>query len=255
MKRKYWYLTAIVAVLSFAAFGLTMKPFGYQASAKVTNKTGDKPPSETLVAKMRKADENLRIIEKTLVKIEETKVITAEDNGALDDNGAVLAETLHEAFQEASKSAQKAAETEGRDGNVGDLEYFETFEQDHVRRTEEIVARSEKIQRGIEDGTIILKDRPEEGLNMAKANYNDKADKNAKSTCETTSVTGAKVLKPCIAPCIAQNWGACATCILRNVPAGIQQYNQFRNCWDNCRGFWKWFCRAKCLATFVYWIY
>lgn len=252
MKRKYFYLTAVIAVLSFAALGLMVNPFSNQAAAKVATKTNDKPPSDTLVAKMRKAEENLRGIETILNKIEESRVITAEINEALDKNGLDLGDTLNEAFQEASKSAQQAAETEGREGNVGDLVYFESFEQDHVRRTEQIVARSEKIQRGIEDGSIILKDRQEPGVMMAKANYT--GDKNDNS-CETTSTNGSKVLKPCIAPCIAQNWVACATCILRNVPAGIQHYNQFRNCWNNCGGFWKWFCRAKCLATFVYWIY
>jgi lipopolysaccharide export LptBFGC system permease protein LptF len=252
MKRKYFYLTAIIAVLSFAALGLMINPFSQQASAKVAKKTNDKPPSDTLVAKMRKAEENLRGIESSLAKIEESKVITAEDNEALDKNGFGLGETLNEAFQEASKSAQQAAETEGREGNVNDLVYFESFEQDHVRRTEQIVVKSEKIQRGIEDGSITLKDRQESGLMMAKANYT--SDKNDNS-CETSSVNGSKVLKPCVAPCIAQNWAACASCILRNVPAGIQQYNQFANCWNNCRGFWKWFCRAKCLANFVYWIY
>lgn len=252
MKRKYFYLTAVIAVLSFAALGLMINPFSNQAAAKVAAKTNDKPPSDTLVAKMRQAEENLRGIENVLAKIEESRVITAEINETLDKNGLDLGDTLNDAFQEASKSAQQAAETEGREGNVGDLVYFESFEQDHVRRTEQIVARSEKIQRGIEDGTIILKDRQEPGVMMAKANYTVEKSDNA---CETTSANGSKVLKPCIAPCIAQNWAACATCILRNVPAGIQHYNQFRNCWNNCGGFWKWFCRAKCLATFVYWIY
>lgn len=257
MKRKYFYLTAIIAVLSFAALGLMIKPFGHQASAstKVVVKMGDKEPTDALVAKMKQAEENLRGIEKTIDKIEQTKVITAEDNAALDNNGATLAETLNDAFQQASRSAQAAAESEGREGNVSDLEYFESFEQNHVSRTEAIVKRSESINKGIEDGTIILRDRPQDGVTMAKANYNDAANKTDNTTCETTSVTGAKILKPCIAPCIAQNWGACAACIIRNVPAGIQQYNQFRTCWDNCRGFWKWFCRAKCLATFVYWVY
>ncbi len=254
MKKRYFYLTAIIAILGIAALGLMVKPFNYKTSAKVANKSSDKPPSDTMVAKMGKADETLRGLEKTLDKIEQTRVITAEDNLALDSSGLGLADTLYDAFQEASKSAQKAAESEGREGNVGDLEYFESFEQDHVSRTEAIVERTNKIENGIEDGTIILKDRPEEGLTMMKAGYNS-ADKSDKTFCETTSASGSKVLKPCIAPCLAQNWSACASCILRNVPAGIQHYNQFRDCWNGCHGFWKWFCRAKCLGTFVYWIY
>ncbi len=254
MKKRYFYLTAIIAVLGFAVLGLVFQPVSQRAAAKATVNFGDREPSDNIKEKMNSAEEKLRGLEKSLDKIEADRVITAEDNDALDKNGLALGDTLYEAFQAASMSAQKAADSEGREGNVADLEYFESFEADHVKRTETIVERSEKIQRGIEDGTIILKDRQEPGVMMAKANYNAKNEK-PESACETMPANGSKVLKPCIAPCIAQNWSACATCIIRNVPAGIQHYNQFRDCWNGCHGFWKWFCRARCLAVFVYWIY
>lgn len=268
MKTKYFLPIAIFAVICFTAFGLTFNTATLQAAPQISENAPlpapVMPPSDSLKAKMEKAEKHLAGLETTLEKIERTRVITPEDNEALDGNGLGLADTLHEAFQEASRSTLDAAESEGKNGNVDDLAYFESFEQNHTSRTEAIVARTERIQRGIEDGTIILKQGPATPAKMTNASYNRETktslspglSETADYSCAVAgSKSGSKILKPCIAPCMAQNWVDCATCIIRNVPAGIAQYNQFRNCWNNCGGFWKWVCRAKCLGTFVYWIY
>lgn len=259
MKTRYFLLVAIFALFSFAAIGLTANMSTLKAAPKEMPAA---PPSDSLRAKMEKAELHLSTLEKTLAKIQETRVITTDENAALDNNGLALADTLFDAFNEASQSTLKAAETEGREGNIQDLSFFESFEQNHVSRTEAIMAKSEQIQRGIDDGTIILKDSPQTATaQMTKVAYEKKAENNVNlapgiSECPTVgSKSGAKILKPCIAPCLAQKWAECATCIIRSVPAGVNYYNQFANCWNGCGGFWKWFCRAKCLAVFVYWIY
>lgn len=264
MKTRYFLLVALCAVFCFAVIGLTANMSTLQAAPKVEkeNPSTPAPPSDSLRAKMEKAEVHLSTLEKTLARVQETRVITSDDNAALDNSGLALADTLYEAFNEASQSTLKAAETEGREGNVEDLAFFESFEQNHVSRTEAIFARTEQIQKGIEDGTIILKDSPQAAAaKMTKVAYEKKAENNVNlapgiSECPTVGEkSGAKILKPCIAPCLAQRWADCASCIIRSVPAGINYYNQFANCWNSCGGFWKWFCRAKCLAVFVYWIY
>lgn len=270
MKTKYFLPIAIFAVICFTAFGLNFNSNTLQAAPRISEKENAsltaspvKPPSDSLRAKMEKAGVHLAALEATLDKIEQSRVITPEDNESLDTNGLAMGDTLHEAFQEASRSTLDAAESEGKNGNVEDLAYFESFEQNHTSRTEAIVVRTERIQKGIEDGTIVLKQAPPTPV-MIKAGFNRDTKpslspslfETADSSCLVAgSKSGSKILKPCVAPCLAQRWVDCATCILRNVPAGIEQYNQFRNCWNNCSGFWKGFCRAKCLATFVYWIY
>ncbi|HLL99499.1 MAG TPA: hypothetical protein VK400_00455 [Pyrinomonadaceae bacterium] len=217
---------------------------------------------------MEKAEAHLAALETTLAKIEESRVITPADNETLDNNGLALGDTLYAAFQEASQSTLAAAESEGKNGNAEDLPYFESFEQNHTSRTEDLVVRTDRIQKGIEDGTIILKQGPATPAKFTKAGYKSETktslsmspglSETADASCGIVaagSKSGSKVLKPCIAPCIAQNWVDCASCIIRSVPAGIQHYNDFRNCWNNCGGFWKWACRVKCLAVFAYWIY
>lgn len=275
MKTKYFLPIAIFAVICFTAFGFTFNTATLKAAPQISEKENASlppvdslRPSDSLRAKMEKAETHLSALETTLAKIQESRVITPEDNETLDNNGLALGDTLYAAFQEASQSTLAAAESEGKNGNAEDLPYFESFEQNHTSRTEAIVARTDGIQRGIEDGTIILKQGPATPAKFTNAGYKSETktslsvspglSETADSSCgiiAAGSKSGSKVLKPCIAPCIAQNWVECASCIIRNVPAGIQHYNQFRNCWNNCGGFWKWFCRAKCLGVFVYWIY
>jgi hypothetical protein len=282
MKTKYFLPVAIFAVICLTALGLglafnTARLQAAPQASKTENNSSPAaatalPPSDTLRQKMEKAEVHLSALEATLTRIEETRVITPEDNNALDSNGLALGDTLYAAFDEASQSTLDAAESEGRSGNAQDLPYFESFEENHVSRTEAIAARTEQIQRGIDSGEIILKQSPTtlapSEAKMTKVGYNKSEIKPSLSpaglaetadfTCGVAgSKTGSssKVLKPCIAPCIAQNWAECASCIIRSVPAGINYYNQFRNCWNNCGGFWKWACRVKCVAVFVYWIY
>lgn len=59
---------------------------------------------------------------------------------------------------------------------------------------------------------------------------------------------------PCIAPCAAQNWAACAACIVAAGPAAIQAWNTFAGRWNGCGKCWKpwtWWCKAKALTALI----
>jgi hypothetical protein len=209
MKTKYFLPIAIFAVICFTALGLTFNTATLQAASQVSKTENASlrapvmPPSDSMKAKMEKAEKHLLGIEATLEKIERNRVIIPEDNEALDLNGLGLADTLNEAFQESSRSALDAAESEGKTGNVEDLVFFESFEENHTSRTEAIVARTERIQKGIEDGTIILKQAPASSAKITNASFNRETktsfapglSETANTSCGVLgSTSGSKIL-------------------------------------------------------------
>ena len=255
MKNKRFLVLSMLTVLGLSAICLIFKPtilFAQSESKAAAPTTVTLKPSAGLSEKMASADEQFTVLERTLDKIQQERVVTAEDNALLDESGMAIADTLKDAFLEASRSTLDAAESKGLKGNADDLAYFESFETSHVRRADRITVLSLEIESGIRGGSITDNSKQTVGANVATVNY-VKEDKSKECTVESSS--SAKVLRPCIAPCIAKNWAACAQCILQNVPAGIQHYNNFANCWNGCSGFWKWACRAVCLGKFIYWIY
>jgi hypothetical protein len=256
MKNKRFLVLSMLTVLGLSAICLIFKPtiLFAQSESKAAAPVATLRPSAGVVEKMASADEQFTVLERTLDKIQQGRTVTAEDNAVLDEAGMAIADTLKDAFLEASRSTLDAAESKGLRGNADDLPYFESFETSHVARADRIATRSLEIESGIRNGSILDNSKQTAGPNVATVNY-VKEDKSKDCAVETSNSTSAKVLKPCIAPCIAKNWAACAQCILSKVPEGIQYYNNFVNCWNGCSGFWKWACRAVCLGKFVYWIY
>jgi hypothetical protein len=258
MKNKRFLVLSMLTVLGLSAICLIFKPTILFAQSDETK--GVAPvivslkPSAIVSEKMASADEQFSIVERTLDRIQQGRTVTAEDNSVLDEAGMAIADTLKDAFLEASRSTLDAAESKGLRGNADDLAYFESFETAHIKRADKIAARSLEIESGIRNGSILDNSKPTAGTTVAMVNY-VKEDKSNECTVDTSSSASAKVLKPCIAPCVGKKWVECAQCILKNVPQGIQYYNNFVNCWNGCSGFWKWACRAVCLAKFVYWIY
>jgi hypothetical protein len=258
MKNKRFLVLSMLTILGLSAMCLIFKPTTLFAQsdtkAVVTPTPATTPlkPSTAISEKMASVNDKFTVLERTLERIQQGRVVTAEDSALLDSTGMAVADTLKDAFLAASRSTLDAAETKGVRGNADDLPYFETFETAHIQRADRIATVSLEIESGIRNGYIIDNSKVTIGTEIATVSY-VKEDKSKDCAVETSN--SAKVLKPCIAPCIAKNWVACAQCILQNVPAGIQHYNDFVNCWNGCSGFWKWACRAVCLGKFVYWIY
>lgn len=65
----------------------------------------------------------------------------------------------------------------------------------------------------------------------------------------------AAIALPCVALCFAQQWVACANCVINAGPAAVRAYNNFVRCWNELPGkpWWmpRWLFRAGCLAVLV----
>ena len=66
----------------------------------------------------------------------------------------------------------------------------------------------------------------------------------------------AACLAPCVGPCLAQNWGACAACCVVAGPNAIQAWNEFVGCWNGscaCKWYKPWCCARKawCLSVLI----
>lgn len=66
----------------------------------------------------------------------------------------------------------------------------------------------------------------------------------------------AFIAAPCVLPCGARNWSACASCVSNSNSLAIAAYNTFKSCSSNC-GTCAWYrpwgclCKTSCLAVFV----
>lgn len=64
----------------------------------------------------------------------------------------------------------------------------------------------------------------------------------------------AAIALPCVAPCAAKNWGACAACVVNAGAQAVEAYNSFVRCWNgNGKPWWvpRWLWRTGCVAALV----
>lgn len=239
-------------------------------------------PSQTLKSRLDKADEYFAVLENLLTKIETSKNVEEADLDTFDRAAMELAKTLKTAFDEVSASAQLASRTQGKEGNVTDLEYFEDQAERHIKKANLIAKKTEEINNAVERKRIIcvpceLRDRRVTSENIFSdktpsifVNANFSTAENS-SACEGTagsesnnlfSAIGSRsksAAVACVSPCSSLNWGVCKSCLANAVSTGVGKFNQFMSSWNGCaskkREWQRKACRAAALASFVYWIY
>lgn len=64
----------------------------------------------------------------------------------------------------------------------------------------------------------------------------------------------AALALPCVAPCAARNWAACATCVVGAGAGAVAAYNSFVSCWNGSGKKWWtpwWLWRSWCVTKLV----
>jgi hypothetical protein len=95
---------------------------------------------------------------------------------------------------------------------------------------------------------------PAEGVEESCPPFEATLTGTADSSEPAASGAGAAALG-CVAPCVAQNWTTCISCLIGVGLKGEQMANEFDNCWENCADKstkWKRFwCRFGCAAKLI----
>lgn len=64
----------------------------------------------------------------------------------------------------------------------------------------------------------------------------------------------AAIALPCVAPCAAKNWAACAACVVNAGGQAVEAYNSFVSCWNGSGKPWwtpRWLWRTWCVTKLV----
>jgi hypothetical protein len=227
------------------------------------------------------AEQQLGELEKLADTILETGMIGADTGKRVDMVMNAYAGNFFKAYQAAHAAADKAASTEGAEGDARLLTDFELLATRHETRTIALALKWEKIHASVVQGQIKeanlslpgdvspLQQLTQEGQQQLAMNdvfrpdflsiaQRGEAEKNSFGTlCRSAASAVGELIVPtadaalvwkCVGPCKNKNWSACWQCIASAGPAAIQAWNDFQSCWNQNS---KWWWRTWCLAKFV----
>jgi len=137
---------------------------GFPAFSQKTTKPPDlsqqpQNPSLNVVSqgvrtKLDDGDRKLRETQSTLANIEKKKRLTEADADAVEKTMFAYAEGLKAAFDEATKDAEKAAKSQGREGSVASLRTFELKAKTQEAAMKQIQAQTKAIETKVERKAI-----------------------------------------------------------------------------------------------------
>lgn len=118
------------------------------------------PPLQvTSTSQLQNASLRLKSIETLFDKVERQKVVTLEDSETVSKSTFDYARAMKSALDDALKSAEIAAKTEGRQGSIVPLDTFEKAEKANESRLQKIDLRATSIENKIKRGNILI-DKP-----------------------------------------------------------------------------------------------
>src|SRR6185436_3919012 len=249
-----------VCLLVFG-FGLTLASPMAQAQGRSVE--GTQVAMQPFKAELSSAQAKLATAEAAVERIGSTRRATALDTAAIDKGMYEYAAGFKALFERATREAELAARTNGRQGNIDNLLLFEEVASAEEKRVQKLAARLQALSSSAERGEVQLHtssaaSEPDERflpLDPLVGAYDSfvACFSGGWESWELIPRAEAAIAKPCVPPCAAKNWNACLQCIVNKVPAAIATWNQFKNYWDSASGnglqkAWK---RAQCLATFI----
>jgi hypothetical protein len=234
-------------------------------------------------------------VESLVGQVESQKLISQSISKDLEDSLHDYAKEFMAAFEGALAEGKSFAESKGKSGAIASLQEFEKKtgpeQQKRVKSLESrTIIINDKIPRGeiMYDRSIVSQMSGKE-IDDFQASLTPAAREKYRKTFpdifkspdpagagpweesresifvaaslpgEMTSSSvvsgGGAAALACAAPCVAQNWPSCISCLVNAGLKGIEIANQFDSCWDDCAGKstkWKRFwCRVGCVAVLI----
>jgi hypothetical protein len=203
---------------------------------------------------------HLCTVESILSGLETGKEVTQKDSDLIDGELLAYATGIKTAYDQAQRQAETAGRSKGEQGNVDDFLLFERTAQAEQRKVEQIRKRLEALNTKIKSNQVRFVEQPQTGANLLEpvrdvvgtlTGFLDSISGCLAGDCDLVSSAEASLAIPCVPPCAAKNWGACATCIISNAPAAIQAWNNFQGCWNGAHKPFQAWKRAGCVAAFL----
>ena len=116
-------------------------------------------PLQVTQVQLRNASVRLRRIERLFDKVESQKLVTFEDSETVSKATFEYALAMKSALDDALKSAETAARTEGKQDSIDSLDTFEKAEKANEPRLQKIGQRATSIEDRIKRGAILI-DKP-----------------------------------------------------------------------------------------------
>ena len=117
------------------------------------------PPVQVTEVQLRNASVRLKSLETLFDKVENQRVVTFEDSETVSKATFEYAQAMKSALDNALKSAEIAASTQGKQGSIVPLDTFEKAEKANEPRLQKIDQRATSIENRIKGGAILI-DRP-----------------------------------------------------------------------------------------------
>jgi hypothetical protein len=261
------WIGALFAAGSLLAFGATAEA---QTTAAPPNATALKAATAAYQQKLNALDPLLNTtvarFNTLAAHLTSAKLVQEADlqDAQFETQGMAYANAMKAAFEEAQTDAQTAGNSQGRQGNVGNLQAFETLAKDHEAKLQPLATQAQAIQAQLTAGTIrvdpalLQKRTPAEQQQYEKRSSIDFWQRFALLISESRSFAGiqaspssigkwcmskvagsivtpaeASVIAPCVSSCLAENWGGCVSCVVAGGSSAINYWNNtFVPCWN-----------------------
>ncbi|HYR21520.1 MAG TPA: hypothetical protein VEP30_01170 [Chthoniobacterales bacterium] len=232
--RNIWALT-----LSLCFGVIFTHATGYAAEAKVS-------PAQ-FRSRLQGHDRQLTSIEASFTQIEAARATADKDKyaDALNDTMAAYAKGMMESFDTATKQAELANKSQGKEGSIALLKQFEDLAAKHERTLKQLDARAQKMKAPPEASAY----EPAEGDNgwSLLEKIGDFFISPAQAAIAVSTYNQCHQSPP--------NQAACAQAIVNAVTQGNAARNVFNTCWNNQESvrpkWWRAVKRAACTAVLV----
>lgn len=251
MNRKNSNRTVWTLTLSLCLGLIFTQPTGY-AAAEERSSTGAVVSAPAFMARLQSNDKQLTSIETLMARMDAAKSSADKDKYAdnLNDTLAAYSKAMLESFDTATKQAELANNSQGREGNIALLRQFEGLAVRHERKLKQVDARAQRMMKA-SPGTTSTSD-PDEGDEVAGvwSILNKIGDFFVTPAQAAIALSGYNACsqKP-------PNQVACAAAIAKGIIDGNTARVQFNTCWNNQANvkpaWWRALKRTACTVALV----
>jgi hypothetical protein len=159
---------SVSAVLSSLLLSINVFVPLFFVAAPALAQTQPIPPLQVTQTQLRAASVRLKSVETLFDKVESQRLVKLEDSETVSQATFEYVKAMKSALDNALKSAELAARTEGKQGSITPLDTFEKAEKANEPRLQQIEQRATRIDNSIKAGNILIEKPAIEKLSIVE---------------------------------------------------------------------------------------